>query len=481
MSKDFTRTVVDFEDAVKEIHRELTERGSWIDTLPTNVGETIISMIGGSVAASQHLGIMSMRNAFLSTAVRDSSIYAIVRQQGTHISRRISASTTVRLKNSYQEALFIPMYSSFDIGGVKYYNSTQLVFTAGQEMDIELTQGEVKTQLYDLDTVAPDFLEFFLNQPDFVVTDDLFVFTTDKVSGTTRVWDKADGGLFKFDGDDYVYFGSTTAKGDVSFIFGDGEYGAKLPRNSVLTVRYVVSQGESANGMLAGVRSRSIQYPQLSGQTIAPTTGGANVKSSAYYKRFGPLMFRARDKAISADEIRAKIADYPGVADCCVLGQRDIAPQDRTWMNTMRICILPEQLDSWGGANPNPKSASWTNFCKWLQPQIHAMIEIDTCNPVKVMVAVRVLVAVLSTADPDAIKLKCNEAILKLFQKRPGILKRRLSKSDIRDACKIDGVDYVEVESFNGEESIVLTDPTSYVALQGTPVINVVYTERENS
>jgi hypothetical protein len=481
MSKDFTRTVVDFEDAVKEIHRELTERGSWIDTLPTNVGETIISMIGGSVAASQHLGIMSMRNAFLSTAVRDSSIYAIVRQQGTHISRRISSSTTVRLKNSYQEALFIPMYSSFDIGGVKYYNSTQLVFTAGQEMDIELTQGEVKTQLYDLDTVAPDFLEFFLNQPDFVVTDDLFVFTTDKVSGTTRVWDKADGGLFKFDGDDYVYFGSTTAKGDVSFIFGDGEYGAKLPRNSVLTVRYVVSQGESANGMLAGVRARSIQYPQLSGQTIAPTTGGANVKSSAYYKRFGPLMFRARDKAISADEIRAKIADYPGVADCCVLGQRDIAPQDRTWMNTMRICILPEQLDSWGGANPNPKSASWTNFCKWLQPQIHAMIEIDTCNPVKVMVAVRVLVAVLSTADPDAIKLKCNEAILKLFQKRPGILKRRLSKSDIRDACKIDGVDYVEVESFNGEESIVLTDPTSYVALQGTPVINVVYTERENS
>lgn len=481
MSKDFSRIVVDFDDAVKEMHRELTERGSWIDTLPTNVGETIISMIGGSVAASQHLGIMSMRNAFLSTAVRDSSIYAIVRQQGTYISRRISASTTVRLKNAYPQAMFVPQYSAFDIGGIKYYNPTQLVFTAGQEMDVELTQGEVKTQLYDLDSTPVDFLEFFLGQPDFVVTADLLLFTTDKVSGTTRVWDRADGGLFKYDGDDFVYFESTTAKGDVSFIFGDGEYGARLPRNSVLTARYVVSQGETANGMQSGVRSRSIQYPLLAGQTVAPTLGGGNVKSSSYYKTFGPLMFRAREKAISATEIRAKIVDYPGVADCVVLGQRDIAPQDRTWMNTMRVCILPEQLDSWGGANPNPKSGSWTNFVNWLQPQIHSMIEIETCNAVKVLVDVRVLVAVLSTADPEAIKLKCNEAILKLFQKRAGILKRRLSKSDIRDACKMDGVDYVEVESFNGEESIVLTDPTSYVALSGVPTINVVYTERENT
>lgn len=481
MSKDFTRTVVDFDDAVREMHRELTERGSWIDTLPTSVGETIISMIGGSVAASQHLGIMSMRNAFLSTAVRDSSIYAIVRQQGTHISRRISAATTVRLKNTYQESVFIPMYSAFDVGGRKYFNASQLVFTAGQEMDVVLTQGEVKTQLYDLDNTPGDFVEFFLNKPDFVVTDDILVFTTDKVSGTTRVWDRASGGLFKYDGDDYVYFESTTSRGDVSFIFGDNEFGAKLPRNSVLTARYVVSEGEIANGVLAGVRSRAINYPQLSGQSIEATGGGGNVKSSAYYKTFGPLMFRARDKAISATEIRAKIADYPGVADCAVLGQRDIAPQDRTWMNTMRICILPEQLDSWGGANPNPKSGSWTNFVNWLQPQIHTLIEIDTCNPVKVLVDVRVLVAVFKGADPDTIKLKVNEAILKLFQKRPGVLKRRLSKSDIRDACRVEGVDYVEVESFNGEESIVLTDPTSYVALRGMPVVNVVYTERENS
>lgn len=481
MSKDFTRTVVDFDDAVREIHRELSERGSWIDTLPTSVGETIISMIGGSVAASQHLGIMSMRNAFLGTAVRDSSIYAIVRQQGTHISRRISAATTVRLKNTYKESVFVPMYSLFDVGGQKYYNTTQLIFTAGQEMDVELTQGEVKTQLFDLDTLSGDFFEFFLGQPNFVVTDDIFVFTTDKVSGTTRVWDRADGGLFKFDGDDYVFFESTTAKGDVSFIFGDGEYGARLPRNSVLTVRFVVSQGETANGILSGVRARAVNYPQLNGQSIAPTSGGGNVKSSAYYKTFGPLMFRAREKAISATEIRAIIADYPGVADCAVLGQRDIAPQDRTWMNTMRICILPEQLDSWGGSNPNPKSASWTNFCNWLQPRIHSMIEIETCNSTKVLVDVRILVAVFSTADPASIKLKCNEAILRLFQKRPGILKRRLSKSDIRDACKIEGVDYVEVESFNGEESIVLTDPTSYVALQGMPDVNVVYTEREKS
>jgi hypothetical protein len=477
--KDFSRTVVDFDQAVNELHRGLQERGTWIDTLPTNVGETILALVGGSVAASQHLGIMATRNAFLHTATRDSAIYAIVRQQGTKILRSVSAATTARLKNNYNETIFIPQYSEFKIDDTSYYNKSQLIFSPGSEQEIELTQGIVRAKVFDLDTMALDLTEFLLNEPGFAVTSDLLLFTTHKVNGTTRTWSEADGGLYNYTADDYVYFESTTASGDVSFIFGDDEYGARLPRNNVLTVRYVVSTGELANGKLSGSRARCVNFPQITGQTIAPTVGGGNVKTSDYYKSYGPYLFRSRGKAISEPEIRATASRYPGVADVAVLGQRDIAPQDKTYMNTMRICILPEQMDTWGGSNPNPKSAGWSNFVKWLKPQLHSLIEVETCNPQKVLVEVRVLIAVFNTADPEQIRLAATEAILALFKKRRGILKRRLSKSDIRKACTLDGVDYIEIESFNGEESVEINDPTSYIALKANPTVNVVYTERE--
>ena len=148
-------------------------------------------------------------------------------------------------------------------------------------------------------------------------------------------------------------------------------------------------------------------------------------------------------------------------------------------MNTLRVCVLPLDSDSWGGANPNPKSASWTNFLEWLKPQLHSSLEIQTYNATKVFVTVHVVVALFAWAATDAaaIKTQINENILRLFMKRPGILKRRVSKSDIEKACRVNGVDYIEVISPT-ERSIVLDDPTTYCVLNEQPLIEPIISER---
>lgn len=475
----FPTTITDIDDAAQFFENYLREQGTWNDMLPTNVGSFIKRIFAGLSVTQQHNIMMSARNAFYHTAKRDSAIYAIARGQGIYIERRISAATTATMKNGYTNTVFVPPYSQHTIGRVKFYNPVQYYVTAGGVAEAQLTQGEVRTKVFDLETINTALYEFVLGEPGFTVTSDLMVFTTDKNTGTVKQWSRTDAGLFEHTADDAVYYHGTTANGDASLTFGDGEYGTQLPKKATLTVRYIYSVGTQANDILPGVRVQYNDYPNVAGETIETTTGGADYKSAAYYRQYGPVMFRSRNKKISHEEIKGAINGYPGVADCAVLGQRDIAPEDKTWMNTLRVCVLPLDSDSWGGANPNPKSASWTNFLEWLKPQLHSSLEIQTYNATKVFVTVHVVVALFAWAATDAaaIKTQINENILRLFMKRPGILKRRVSKSDIEKACRVNGVDYIEVISPT-ERSIVLDDPTTYCVLNEQPLIEPIISER---
>lgn len=482
MREEFPITISDLTEAAQHFDEKLREEGTWNDMLPTTVGAFIKRIFAGMAIGHQHNIQVSARNAFYKTARRDSAIFAIARGQGIFLERRKSAACTVTMGNGYPSTVFVPPYSQHKVDAVKFYNPKQYFVTPGGAAEADLIQGEVRTKIFDLDLIANTTLfEFLLGEPGFVVTSDLLVYTTDKNTGNTVEWSATTNGLYEHGPDDRVFFHGTTANGDASLIFGDGSFGASLPRKATLTVRYIYSEGDLHNDILTGVKTVYVEKPLVQGQTAETTTGGAAQKEAAYYRQFGPVMFRSRNKKISGEEIRAAIIGYPGVADCAVLGQRDIAPDDKTWMNTMRLCILPEMSDTWGGANPNPKSATWEQFRQWIHPQLHDRLEIQSWNASKVFVYVHALIAIFDWAahKEGEIKAQINENILKLFKKRPGVLKRRVTKSDIEKACRVEGVDYIEVYS-PIELSVVLDDPTSYCALQSAPQIDTVISERND-
>jgi phage-related baseplate assembly protein len=87
------------------------------------------------------------------------------------------------------------------------------------------------------------------------------------------------------------------------------------------------------------------------------------------------------------------------------------------------------------------------------------------------------LLAVDKDVDVEEMRIVVTERLLKLFQRKPGILGRRLSKSDIEKACRVGGVDYIEVKS--PTEEIIPSDRTKYVVLDGTPDVQIVYSERK--
>lgn len=474
-----SKVVVDEQDIYNELARRLAEKGTWKDLLPTNVASTLMSLASGAATVNQHYINVSLREAFLSTAVRDSSIFHNTRSLGIKISRKTSAGVTVQLQNNLATTKFIPAYSAFLVGNTYFYNREQLMIPPGVSIDgINLFQGEVREYEFDIDALAPSDLQTFkLNTPGFVVSEyDLVVWTEDKVSGNTTVWEQTEQALFELGPTDQMYYEFTAGDGDVAFMFGTGEYGARIPSNTLLKIRAVITTGTNAIG-ISGERVRMVSQPEVSGFSTSNVAGGSDEKSALYYKLFAPTMFRSNRKAISASEVRAHIMKYPGVADCRVFAQRDIAPNDPRWQNVMRVCILPESTDDWGGANPNPVSAAWEQFEQWLLNRCQALAEIQKWNPTKLFVNVQVLLAVNPDVDIEEMRIVVTERILKLFQRKPGILGRRLSLSDIESACRVAGVDYVEIKS--PTEEIIPPDPTQYTVLDGSPTVNIVYSERK--
>jgi len=479
-SVPISKVTPDFQLLFNELQRKLEQKRTWVDMMPTSVGTTILDTFAGSHVSNQFYLDMAFREAFLPTAVRDSSIFAGTRMLGVQISRKTCASCVAEVSNYSTRTKYIPPYSMFDLSGRTFFNRQQYVIPPGSTIsNVSLYSGNVAEKRFDL-KAYPDVAlrEFYLDEPRFIVSsEDVLVYTQNNDTGTTQIWEPTDKAVFEHHGEEAIYFESTARDGDTSFFFGDGENGKILDRDSTLIIRYVTTDGSADNSGLPGIALRVRSDSELKGETITTIAGGSDQKSALYYKMFAPNMFRTKRRAISGADIRATVMRYPGVADCSPLGQRDIAPNDLRWMNMMRMCVLPEESDTFGGANPNPQSSSWNQFSRWLIPHLHDAYDVQTWNPVKVFVKVRIKIAIVPSAKDGEIRIVAMENILKLFQKKPGILGRRLSQSDITDAIrKIEGVDYVVLAS--PEEDILMPDRTHYAVLDGQPIIDVVYSER---
>lgn len=473
----------DFELLFQALQQRLEAKQTWKDLYQTSMGTTVIDMFAGAGVTNQLQIELALREAFLITAKRESSILASTRSLGVRVSRKTSANCTATLTNDQNSSAFIAPYSKFYVGDTPFYNKDQFIFGPNQEIPgIVLYEGLVSTFELDLDTLVDRvYYEVVIPSEAYTVADDnLLVYTVDKNTGGIQIWNRTDMALFEHDGNDYVYYESTDTEGRPSLIFGDGTNGAKLPQANTLKIRYVSTNGSDANGIVSGSAVTYALQSDISGRTTSTAENGTNQKGAAYYKKFAPYLFRSNRKVISDIEWRAAIVTYPGVADAFIQGQRDIAPKDPTWMNNVRVCVLPENTDTFGGANPNPRSPTWEAFREWLQQRIHRNTVIQTWNPEKILTNVHLRVAVNGAVNVQETKLKISENILTLFEKKAGILGRKLALSDITDATKqVPGVDYVEI--LEPTKSIEPSGKTQYVALQTTPKIDIVQTERVDS
>ena len=163
-----------------------------------------------------------------------------------------------------------------------------------------------------------------------------------------------------------------------------------------------------------------------------------------------------------------------------MMGQRDIAPNDPSWMGVVRVCVLPSTSLTWGGVNPNPTSAVWETFRTWLDKYKSPLI-VQTWNPERILIDVEVSVTVTDDVNIQDMYADLQPAIMSVFTRKRGILGRRLAQQDILDAIKFDGdskrqgVDYISLISPSTD--VIPSSKTQWVDIRNLK-LNISYTER---
>ena len=437
-------TKPDFESLVLQLQMYLNSRATWSDLLTSSTGETLIEMMAAIGTFNQFAVESGAREGFLTTAVRDSSIFAITRMLGVRMSRKAPANVELNLKRTKDIGLplAIRKFTQFTVNDKPFFNRDPIFFNSGSDVApaVILYEGSVRVETFPSDSVS--FKEIYLAEPGFAVSNfDVMVEIAEPAAQTSDVWAPINQGIWTASSTDKVYYDSTSGLGETVLAFGDGYHGVLPAIGTDIRVTYAVTTGSIGNNGGSDLEVKISLMPDISGKTYTGITGGADEKPASYYKSLAPHLYKARTRAVTPMDYRAIVTSYPSVASSTIQAQKDIAPNDLRWMNVVRICILP------GDPTSNAfTGAQWEEFLIWFKLTSHAAVQIQTYNPVKLVRDVELILALRTTAVAGEVIPQVESNIRALFKRGISTLGKRIAVSDIINAATVPGVDYVDMK-----------------------------------
>jgi hypothetical protein len=252
---DLSNTKPDFESFVSVLETNLQNRGSWTDILPESTGETLIHYNAAIGTMDQWAIEKAFKEAFISTATNDSSIYASARMLGVRISRKLPGTQKCflmrinKINSAIISSLVVNEYSQFYINdSVPFFNRTLLNFidTSNELPSVQLHQGQVLTKTFIssgqpfIQIVLPSLSPFSISDSDV------------QVYVNNVRWTTIQDGLWRYGIDSKVVEDATLGNGDVILQFGNGINGVIPTAGQEIKIVYVETLGTTqaliANG-----------------------------------------------------------------------------------------------------------------------------------------------------------------------------------------------------------------------------------------
>ena len=132
-------------------------------------------------------------------------------------------------------------------------------------------------------------------------------------------------------------------------LFGDGFFGRKLENNSVITVTYIVTEGEDGNGAsnfnFQGSFTKSdgtffTPSDSISITTVTNASNGADVEDLSSIKYIAPRLYSAQYRAVTPRDYEAIISTiFPQTESVAVIGGEELNPPQ---FGRVQISIKPK-------------------------------------------------------------------------------------------------------------------------------------------
>lgn len=432
----------DFDSIRIQFETSLSGRSAWKDRLTTATGQTILEMVSAFATYSQYSIESSFQESFPDSAKNAEAIYAACMFAGVRISRKEPAAVTFNM--TAPASITIPPYTQFTGGGSYWFNRDALTIGTSNT-SVTLYQGQVQTK--SAYGTGEDFQAFVSDESAFSVSNQdvlLKINNTNVPMLVEGLWTvPAAPGVQQL----------TLPNGSAIFLFGNAAYGSKPGVNDLCTFTYVVTQGLNGNNVVTtGQTISMVSNSAVSGVPTSNPSGGADEADYRIYKTVAPALFGNFDAAVTPEQYKKQPLNYPGVVDSIVLSQREINPNAKSWMNTMKVCLLTSS--SW-------TNTQWNNFIEWYKKKTMYSSYFIRELPVAAPVNISAKVFCKNYANLTAVQSDIQSALTSLFALKQGSLGLDIYITDITDAM---------LESNSNIEFIQLLSPTADIILSGLSV-----------
>ena len=211
---------------------------------------------------------------------------------------------------------------------------------------IEICQGSYLTRQFLVNTSVDQ--RFILDNPN-IDTSTITVFVKGiNDTGLGIEYKKVDN-ILNIDKTSEIFLLQEVQDEHYELLFGDGYFGKEVENNAVITVRYIVTDGESGNGpsvfdfqgnFVDQSNIRVIPTASVPVTTIQKAQNGGEIENVSSIKYFAPRLYSAQYRAVTSRDYEAIIQSiYPNTDSVAVVGGEELTPPQ---FGTVQISIKPK-------------------------------------------------------------------------------------------------------------------------------------------
>jgi hypothetical protein len=170
-------------------------------------------------------------------------------------------------------------------------------------------------------------------------------------SGEGREYSRVDN-ILNINKNSEIYLIQEVQDEKYELLFGDGYFGKKLENGTIITVSYIITDGEDGNGaanfsfsgrFLDSLSNTVIPTNTISVTTVNAAANGSAIESVDSIKYFAPRIYASQHRAVTTRDYEAIIQQiYPNTESVSVVGGEELDPPE---FGNVVISIKPKNGD----------------------------------------------------------------------------------------------------------------------------------------
>ena len=384
------KDTVSYDEIKARIQQYLDEHDD-LDLSELSAVSLLIDTIAAGIEVSKFEVFRALQECFLQSAVLPDSVYQII--DTLHVQLVCKSPCYANLTISSKNLTRIPAYTQFVSDGIYVFNRQKAIASLSSQ-NLEVFQGKVQIESFIVENTKPSIV---LKHKDFSVSLDDIVVTVGGVQ-----WNRFNGDEYVLSENNLVFLTDVNHKGEVKIYFGNGVFGALPSIGDEVSITYATTDGASGSQQIQGMLFSSQEFPTLNAYGQGTLLGGDDEKDAAFYKEYGPWLSASKDWASRKKDFEALAVTFPGVVDCSVQTQADLAPNDRRWENFLQLTLLTTK--TWS-------SASWNKLVNKLTNASSDVLHFIKKDAVPVKINVGFTVYCQSNALLDLVKANVENAL----------------------------------------------------------------------